>query len=196
MGACRQQFRNRALQCYFVSRARGPCGRCRSEIASRRLQDDHGDGGSGTELRFEPLEGEVDFEVQKSRRFDPEFAYRDEEEDLEVATELWPPHVIETLLKRLRDENRPQAEIIVEAARQGGKISRQSVYEIAQYPLERSLRGLTRPPRRIMAQLVSSGWLDSAAAPPLTAVYSRGVLATHFQVPPEFVEFLGEQEDS
>ncbi|GAA3040746.1 hypothetical protein GCM10010464_00360 [Pseudonocardia yunnanensis] len=146
------------------------------------------DGAGGTPLLFEPLD-EVTRESRQASAFDPGYLYRDDIDYVDLPIDIWTHEAMELLLKRLRDERRPQAEVIVEAARRGGRISRDLVYQIAGFSPDRTLRGFTKPPRRIAAQLIARGQLDPDAPPPLVAVYRKGVLATHFQVPREFAEF-------
>jgi hypothetical protein len=87
-------------------------------------------------------------------------------------------------------EGRVQAELIRAAARRGGVLTREEVYEIAGFPPDRTLRGLTRPTRRITGGLIDAGVLGEDAAYPFQAEYVTGVLATHFSVPADVVDAL------
>lgn len=152
---------------------------------------------SDVTLRFDPLppdEAEspgLDAEHRRFRetRTDPSLSYRDERNGAFRASHRWPRAAAVQLVTRLRAENRPQAEIIVAAAHNDGFIDREDVYRIAGFPRKRTLRGFTKPAKRITSILQSSGLTPEDAAPALAAVYDHGVLATRFQVPPEFVEF-------
>jgi hypothetical protein len=105
---------------------------------------------------------------------------------------LWSAEAVRALLAMLRAEGRPQASVIEFAAAHGGAILRARVYAIAEYPPERTLRGFTRPVRRLRRRLVEQGALSPDAAEALQTQYAAGVVATHFIVPEEFIEILGE----
>lgn len=113
-------------------------------------------------------------------------------EPVEVAEHVeWTPEAFAELLERLRAEGWwAQADVIEFAAGHDGWVSRAVVYQIAEYPLERTLRGFTRPPRRITRLLVAEGLVDHEAWWPLQTRYEAGVQATHFVVPPEFSAFI------
>lgn len=102
----------------------------------------------------------------------------------------WTTGAVEALMAELDANGYPQAELMRAAARQGGDIGREQVYEIAGFPQARTLRGLTRPTRRIAGQLIEQGLLAEDADYPFQAAYAAGVLATHFRVPPDVVEAL------
>jgi hypothetical protein len=104
----------------------------------------------------------------------------------------WTAHSVEALMTELDALGYPQAELIRAAACQGGDLSREQVYEIAGFPQDRTLRGLTRPTLRITAELMEQGLLAPDADYPFQAAYAAGVLATHFRVPPDVVEALRE----
>jgi hypothetical protein len=156
--------------------------------------------GEDAELTFTPLL-QVDEEVEvypadsqvwdyaRASRLAPQLAFRSEEESDEHAA-LWSAEAIQELLRRLRWENWPHADIIEYAARHGGVVSRADVYEIAGYSPGRMLRGFTRPTRRITLDLISEGMLDENAEWPLLTQYAHGVLASHFVVPIEFRALL------
>jgi hypothetical protein len=102
----------------------------------------------------------------------------------------WSTEAVQILMHRLREGEYVQADLIREAARRNGIIDRADVYSIAGFPRDRTLRGLTRPARRITAALINAGVLHSDAAYPFLARYANGVRATHFVVPKEVVEAL------
>lgn len=104
----------------------------------------------------------------------------------------WPLAAYQELLSRLRYENRPHAEVIEAAARNGGEITRSEVYALAGYGQQRTLRGFTRPPTRIAQDLMDEGLLDRSVRWPLWTIYRHGVRASHFAVPREFLRFESE----
>lgn len=106
----------------------------------------------------------------------------------------WTPEAVAELLRRLRTGDYVQAELLVNAAAEEGVLGRDAVYRIAGYPPGRSLRGLTRPFRRITAELIDGGWLPEKAAYPFQTQYARGVRATHFVVPNDVLAALDEAE--
>lgn len=102
----------------------------------------------------------------------------------------WSEQAFRLLLGRLRDEGQIQADIIEAAARAGGEVTRAQVYDLAEFPAHRTLRGFTRPAARISQDLVEEDFVDELADWPLWAVYRTGVRASHFGVPPEFARFV------
>jgi len=109
---------------------------------------------------------------------------------------LWNRRAVHELLRRLELENWVHARIIRAAARQGGVIDREQVYEIAGYDEDRMLRGFTRPTARITKALQDEGLLSEAVEPALTTVYEGGVLAVRFEIPLEMVEILSLDGDA
>jgi hypothetical protein len=83
-----------------------------------------------------------------------------------------------------------QGRLIREAARRGGTISRADVYQVAGFPRNRTLRGLTRPPNRLTAALIRSGFVPEDAEYPFLTRYESGMRASHFVVPSEMVVAL------
>ena len=83
----------------------------------------------------------------------------------------WTRETLEAVLKRLSATAPIQVDVINEAALGGGFVSRERVYEIAGYDLNRSLRGFTRPVNRIQRALVDQRVLDASAPPLLEPVY-------------------------
>ncbi|WP_367127087.1 PIN-like domain-containing protein [Saccharothrix sp. HUAS TT1] len=98
------------------------------------------------------------------------------------------------LLRHLDFEERPQAEVIREAARRGGWIDREAIYEIAGFDDDRMLRGFTRPVARITRMLQGRGVVARGVEPALTPVYS-GVKAIAFRVPADMVAVLADDDD-
>jgi len=74
----------------------------------------------------------------------------------------------------------------------GGVVSREEVYEIGGYGLERTLRGFTRPAKRIMQNMQDEGLIASAVVPPLTTVYGGDVVASGFRIPEELIALLAQ----
>jgi hypothetical protein len=83
-----------------------------------------------------------------------------------------------------------RAALIRAAARQLGRLERAQVYMIAEFPADRTLRGLTRPTNRITAALIEQGRLPEDVEYPFQTGYDHGVQATHFTVPLDLVEAL------
>ena len=103
----------------------------------------------------------------------------------------WPPEAVTELLRRLDREAPLQATLIREAAASDGTVSRDRVYELAGYPNDRTLRGLTRPVRRLTADLAAEGNVPPGAAEALRTIYPPGgVRAVAFEVPASVVRAL------
>ncbi|MCV2393711.1 restriction endonuclease [Actinotalea sp. M2MS4P-6] len=102
----------------------------------------------------------------------------------------WEPDQIREFLDLLHVAAPLQERLIRSAASRGGYISRGVVYEIAHFEPDRTLRGLTRPTNRLRRMMIDGGRLHPDASFPLKTRYDRGVRASGFEVPPEFVEFL------
>jgi hypothetical protein len=83
-----------------------------------------------------------------------------------------------------------QAALIREAALQHGRLEREQVYVIANFPPDRTLRGLTRPTNRITAALIEEGRLPEGVEYPFQTGYDNGVQATHFTVPSDLIAAL------
>jgi len=83
----------------------------------------------------------------------------------------WNVDALEALLDQLGAEGAVQGEVIRHAARDGGFIERDKVYEIAEYDEARQLKGFTRPLSRIARILREEGRIDEAAVDLLVAVY-------------------------
>jgi hypothetical protein len=158
--------------------------------------------GEDAELVFPPLvevresAGPTDEDDQardyaRAARLTPGLAFRSEEEVSDAAV-TWSAEAVHELLRRLRLEGWPHADIIEYAARHGGVVTREQVYELANYRSDRMLRGFTRPCRRITLDLMVESLLQEDASWPLLTQYSSGVLASHFTVPPEFTSILAD----
>ena len=149
--------------------------------------------GKNLQIKFEPIqrhEGEAesqDTSRYRRSRFTSRFRATT---DRPSQPHRWSRSATKQLLTRLRTEAPIQASVILRAAVNGGSIERDELYLIAQFSETRSLRGFTRPTRRITQNLIEAGLLDAEAQMPLLARYRTGVLATHYVIPPEFVEYL------
>ncbi|MFY1695697.1 PIN-like domain-containing protein [Solwaraspora sp. WMMA2101] len=104
----------------------------------------------------------------------------------------WTQEAVDKLLERLRAEGRRDlADVILEAARQGGTIDRDAVYVLCDYSEDRLLRGFTRPTARITADLQAEKLIPASVTPMLTPLY-RGPGRLHaVRIPPEVTEILG-----
>ncbi|MFE4948654.1 restriction endonuclease [Leifsonia sp. NPDC056665] len=146
------------------------------------------------EVDFEPVirtRGTTEKDV-RAWNVDKRLAFRAEKDDRpqhsEEVTEYWTRAAIEELFNRLPDAYK---QTITEAARNDGYITRDTAYEIFNFPATRMLRGFTRPPRRVAMELIEEGALHPETEWPLFTVYDAGVRATRFGVPPEFTWLLG-----
>lgn len=128
----------------------------------------------------------------RRRASDPSLAFQDERAESRgrFGFDRWTARAARELLRRLRDEGWPQAEIIEWAAANGGSISRDEVYLLAGYEGSRTLRRFTSPVRRISRDLKREGLLHPDAPPALLTIYEGGVLARRFEVPEEFTRLL------
>lgn len=99
-------------------------------------------------------------------------------------THPWPAEAVEELLRRLDVEAPLQATLIREAAASDRTVTRARVYELGGFHQDRTLRGLTRPVRRITTDLAAAGLMPVQVLPALQTVYPHGgVRAAAFQVP-------------
>jgi hypothetical protein len=126
-------------------------------------------------------------DYRRRARLDPTLATRASSESTSAE---WTEVGVLQLLSRLRREGWPHADIIESAARRGGVISRDDVYEIAGYSEDRMLRGFTRPSTRITRDLMREGLIRREVRMPLVTQYATGVVASHWIVPPEFSRLL------
>lgn len=102
----------------------------------------------------------------------------------------WSVESVRALMLRLDQANWRQAEVIREAARRGGELDRDSVYELARFRPDRTLRGFTKPVRRIAGELMAEGLVSLTAPDPLAARYDHGPRASHFTVPQSVIASL------
>lgn len=122
-------------------------------------------------------------------------------QDIERVRDEEPEHVPWTadgagaVLKELDAQGHTQADVIREAVKNGGRISRARVYELDNRDESQMLRGFTRPVKRVTAELQAKGHVPYGVAALLDAVYETGVKSSHFAVPQEVVELLHEERD-
>ena len=102
----------------------------------------------------------------------------------------WTEQGLTELLERLDAEGVVHAKVIRVAASSGGTISRKRLFEVANFPEDRMLRGFTKPVRRITNDLQAEGIVANGVADVLTPDYAGGVLAEHFRVPDEITRIL------
>ena len=153
-------------------------------------------GGDLSEVAFEPVRLGRRAQTSETQAKDeswqrPDLAYHDGDAAGEPVGSTWSLEAFRELLRTLRRERAVQAAVIEAAARQHGQISRREVYEVTGYESSRSLKGFTRPARRITKLLIRRDLLPTDAKWPLHALYAgRSVRATHFVVPTEFSLFV------
>lgn len=110
----------------------------------------------------------------------------------------WTPDAFHYLLQKLQRQAPVQHDVMMEAISNGGFVSRDDVYDIAGYDEDRTLRGFTRPTKRIMEQMQDQGLLAVGVTEPLRAIYSSSesyVLASGFQVANDLVELAESLDD-
>lgn len=110
----------------------------------------------------------------------------------------WTTENVSRLLERLTTEGSVQAAVIRMAIANGGFVSRDQVYEIGSYGPDRTLRGFTRPPRRVMQSLQDEGVLADGVDEPMETVYDPKqsyVVAAGFRVPREFLAIEGDPKN-
>lgn len=109
----------------------------------------------------------------------------------------WTAAAIEALFNGLSYEGYGnRVDVIRYAAEMDGRIEALSVYEICDYDDDRSLRGFTRPIKRISGNLVEQGAIPDSAVPVLTAEYENGPgRASGFKVHPLLVPLINDLAD-
>lgn len=101
----------------------------------------------------------------------------------------WTEEGVVALLVALDAEGQDQAIVIREAAVRGGRIDRETVYELCGFEDDRMLRGFTKPTSRITRDLQADGIVAPDVEPALIPVYA-GVKAAAFRIPSEMVSIL------
>jgi hypothetical protein len=105
----------------------------------------------------------------------------------------WTADAVVALLERLAGEAPVQGRVIRRAAELGGFIPREEVYEIGEYEQERSLRGFTRPVRRITQRFQDLGLIPSDVGDLLVTEYDEQSplgMAIGFSVPSDAIPLI------
>lgn len=114
--------------------------------------------------------------------------------DEEPERALWEAASVEAVLAELDTQGHVQANVVREAAGSaGGRISRDRVYELDGRDRTQTLNGFTKPVRRVTADLQARGVLPQGLPTLLNAVYEGGEVSTHFVVPHDVVQALGQE---
>ncbi|WP_019811592.1 hypothetical protein [Saccharomonospora halophila] len=111
-------------------------------------------------------------------------------QDEQRTAEGWTRATLSRALELLeRDGGWVQAKVVRRAIENGGRASREEVYELGNYDHDRMLRGFTRPTKRVVEGLKQRGELDSAA-PSLLEPFYNGNQADGFEVPKAVLSLL------
>jgi predicted nucleic acid-binding protein len=111
----------------------------------------------------------------------------------EPTAEPWTLQALSALLQCLDQEAPVQAAALrLATPDQGGRVSREKVYELGDYADDRMLRGFTRPFRRLTMALQGEGAIPAGVSPIFVARYPDGVKASYFSVPTEVPQLLEE----
>jgi predicted nucleic-acid-binding protein len=105
----------------------------------------------------------------------------------------WTAEALQELLDRLSTRGPVQAAAIRRAAKGGGFVSREDVYELGGYDETRTLRGFTRPANRLAQEFRDSGIVPDTAVDILEAVYDPSisyVQASGFRIPQELIPLI------
>ena len=109
----------------------------------------------------------------------------------------WSREAVAYLVDRLTTEHPAQAQVLRAAAGStDGVIDRDSVYEVAGYSRERSLRGFTRPITRLTSLLVRRNALGADAQPALSPIYDAANRASGFRLAPEVARLIREIDNT
>lgn len=119
------------------------------------------------------------------------------EEPDDEPTSGWTLDAYHEAMRGLLGKYFAQAQAINEAIKTGsGFVSRDRVYELADYPADRSLKGFTRPVNRIVDELKDAGILPREAASLLSSRYDEDIVGYQrtngFRVPAEVVRLVHE----
>ncbi|APE36429.1 hypothetical protein BOX37_23655 [Nocardia mangyaensis] len=107
----------------------------------------------------------------------------------------WDFDTVNVVLTHLDQNKYTQAEVIREAAANGGVISRRRVYELDGRAEDQTLRGFTRPVTRLTTELQTAGLIPYGVEPLLDAKYDAGAKSSHFAIPAEVVTLLAVNTD-
>lgn len=105
----------------------------------------------------------------------------------------WTAPALRVLLARLDREAPVQAAALrLAVPANGGRVTREQVYDLGSYGDERMLRGFTRPVRRLTEVLQAEGLVPEGVSTLLVSRYPDGVKTSYFSVPPEVPALLEE----
>jgi len=95
------------------------------------------------------------------------------------------------LISRLRQGHHDiQLRVIRRAVANHGEVSRNEIYEVANFGPERTLRGLASPTNRITTDFIEEGLLADGTPRALQPVYVAGGRATAYEVPADLARIL------
>ncbi|MDG4829056.1 restriction endonuclease [Solwaraspora sp. WMMD1047] len=157
--------------------------------ASEDDQQSQGDAGTDA-ADTSYLRRNLPAEPRHRRRPEPQIVIADPAERVPRDVRGWSASAAAELMRVLDNSSPMRAALIRTAARQNGRLEREQVYAIAEFPADRTLRGLTRPTNRITATLIEQGRIPEEIEYPLKTGYDHGVQATHFTVPADLVAAL------
>lgn len=153
--------------------------------------DEQAEGGAGTDAADTSfLRRNLPARPRQRERPEVRIVLEDQVERVSREIRGWSVWAAEKLMTVLDNSYPMRAALIRTAARQHGRLEREQVYAIAEFPPDRTLRGLTRPTNRITASLIEQGRLPEEVEYPFQTGYDLGVKATHFTVPPDLVAAL------
>ena len=113
-----------------------------------------------------------------------------------AAASGWTAASAAALMSRLDAQAPVQGAAIRLAARQGGRVDREQVYELGQYHDDRSLRGFTRPVTRLVAEMWASGDLSDDVGDVLVTKYDgSSVTASGFELASSFMQQFDKEDD-
>ncbi|MBX7269973.1 restriction endonuclease [Micromonospora sp. Llam7] len=155
------------------------------------LDEEQLGGGAGTDAADTSfLRQNLPARPRQRHRPEERVVIEDQTERVPREVRGWSVQAAETLMTVLDNSYPTRAALIRTAAHQYGRLERAQVYAIAEFPPDRTLRGLTRPTNRIAASLIDQGSLPEEVEYPFQTGYDHGVQATHFTVPPDLVAAL------
>jgi hypothetical protein len=105
----------------------------------------------------------------------------------------WTVAALQELLNRLSTQAPVQAAVIRQAAEGDGFVSREDAYELGGYDETRTLRGFTRPVKRLAQDFRDSGLVPDTAIDILEAEYNptiSWVQASGFRIPQELIPLI------
>lgn len=142
-------------------------------------------------LEIAPTALQINVSEESSRDAERMASRVDADED-DGDVQEWTLAALSALLEALDEEAPTQASALREAAKSGGRIERERIYELGEYNDDRMLRGFTRPFTRLTAQLQYRGLIPDGVRPIFSARYPHGVKVSYFIVPPEVPDLMNE----